>query len=76
MVLLDGPTYPSTLAEALDTTKANISNHLACLHDCGLVRRTHEGRRVLYELADERLAHALHDLAGLVVASVCSAEGH
>lgn len=73
--LLVGPTYPSDLVHALDTTKANVSNHLSCLFECGLVARTHEGRRVLYELADERLKHALQDLAGLVISPTCSEEG-
>jgi DNA-binding transcriptional ArsR family regulator len=48
-------------------TKANVSNHLACLRSCGLVTSTAEGRRVRYELADERLARALSELAGLVL---------
>lgn len=72
--LLAGPTYPSDLAETIGTTKANVSNHLACLRDCGLVRGTHQGRKVLYELADDRLAHALTDLAGLVVSPYCAEE--
>jgi ArsR family transcriptional regulator, cadmium/lead-responsive transcriptional repressor len=69
--LLDGPAYPSDLAHSLDTTKANVSNHLTCLRECGLVTAHLEGRRVRYELADPRLAHALHDLAGLVLADEC-----
>ncbi|MGQ0830247.1 MAG: ArsR/SmtB family transcription factor [Microthrixaceae bacterium] len=74
MELLAGSAYPSDLAEALGTTKANVSNHLACLRDCGLVRGTHQGRKVLYELADDRLASALTDLAGLVVSPYCPEE--
>jgi DNA-binding transcriptional ArsR family regulator len=72
--LLAGPAYPSDLATAIGTTKANVSNHLACLRECGLVHGTHAGRRVLYALADDRLAHALHDLAGLVVSDHCAEE--
>ncbi len=63
---LEGPHYPSQLADHLDLTKANVSNHLTMLRDCGLVRTTPEGRRVRYELADDRLAHALTDLLDLV----------
>lgn len=43
----------------------NISNHLACLRGCGLVRTVREGRQVRYELASPRLAHALADLVDL-----------
>ena len=44
--LLDGPAYPTDLAEAFGTTRANLSNHLRCLRDCGLVTATAEGRRL------------------------------
>ncbi len=65
--LLAGPAYPAELAVAVGTTRANVSNHLACLRGCGLVTSTPQGRRVSYALADPRLAHALADLVGLVL---------
>ena len=46
-----------------------LSNHLACLRGCGLVVAESEGRRSRYELADERISHALDDLIGLVLTS-------
>lgn len=67
LALLEGPAYPADLADRLGLTRGNVSNHLACLRGCGLVRTTPRGRRVRYELADPRLAHALADLAGLVL---------
>lgn len=63
--LLEGPGYPAALAERLGLTKANVSNHLACLRRCGLVATTPQGRRVRYELADPRFATALAQLAAL-----------
>lgn len=42
--------------------------HLACLRDCGRVVAVPVGRRTRYELADERLGHALDDLRTAVVA--------
>lgn len=77
LCLLDGPHYPTELAEHLGLTKANVSNHLACLRGCGLVVATQEGRRQRYELADPRLVHALQDLLSLgaeLGADVCEAE--
>ncbi|MEY2450982.1 MAG: ArsR family transcriptional regulator, cadmium/lead-responsive transcriptional repressor [Acidimicrobiaceae bacterium] len=76
LCLLDGPHYPTELAEHLSLTKANVSNHLACLRGCGLVVATQEGRRVRYELADPRLAHALQDLAAVAssLPAVCEVE--
>lgn len=67
MELLDGPAYPAELAHRLGLGKANTSNHLSCLRGCGLVVGEPEGRRVRYELADERLADGLRTLAAVVV---------
>lgn len=66
--LLDGPAYPAELADALGAGRTNISNHLACLRGCGLVRAHREGRQVRYQLASPRLAHALSDLTTLELA--------
>ncbi len=64
--LLEGPGYPADLADHLGLTRQNVSNHLACLRDCGLVRTHAHGRRVAYELVDASLAHALEDLLRVV----------
>ena len=67
VALVDGPAYPSELADALVLTRANVSNHLSCLRGCGLVVARPEGRRVRYELADRKLGRALRDLVDLVL---------
>ncbi|MGO4614144.1 ArsR/SmtB family transcription factor [Nocardia sp. 2YAB30] len=66
--LRSGPGYPSDLAEWIGVSRQILSNHLACLRGCGLVVAVPEGRRSRYELADPRIAHALDDLLGLVLA--------
>ncbi len=63
--LIGGTGYPAQMAEQFGTTRANLSNHLACLRECGLVTATAEGRRVRYALADDRLADGLRILAAL-----------
>jgi DNA-binding transcriptional ArsR family regulator len=70
--LVEGPGYPAEMAEDFGTSRANLSNHLACLRECGLVTATAEGRRLRYELADQRLADALRILAGLDLPGSCS----
>lgn len=40
--------------------QSNVSNHLACLHDCGLVSREQRGRYVYYALSDARVATLLN----------------
>ncbi|MCM6779052.1 metalloregulator ArsR/SmtB family transcription factor [Nocardia sp. CDC159] len=62
------PGYPSELAEQIGVSRQILSNHLACLRGCGLVVAVPEGRRSRYELADPRIARALDDLTGLVLA--------
>lgn len=70
--LIDGPGYPAEMAEEFGTTRANLSNHLTCLRECGLVTATAEGRRVRYDLADPRLAEGLRILAALDLPGTCS----
>ena len=70
LALRDAPGYPADLADLLGVTRQNLSNHLSCLRGCGLVVAVPEGRRSRYELADRRLAHALDDLLGVVLAVV------
>jgi ArsR family transcriptional regulator, cadmium/lead-responsive transcriptional repressor len=67
LALKDAPGYPAELAELLGVSRQALSNHLACLRGCGLVVTVPQGRRVRYELADARLAHALADLLGVVL---------
>ncbi|SES25627.1 transcriptional regulator, ArsR family [Lentzea xinjiangensis] len=68
VALLDGPGYPARLAEKLELTRSNVSNHLSCLRGCGLVVAAHQGRQVRYELADRHLRRALGELLDVVLA--------
>jgi DNA-binding transcriptional ArsR family regulator len=68
LALREAPAYPADLAARLQISRTRLSNHLACLRDCGLVVTVPDGRRTRYELADERLGHALDDLRSAVVA--------
>lgn len=72
--LLDGSAYPADLVDCLGISKQSASNHLACLRDCGIVVAEPEGRRMRYEISDERLVHALRDLLGVVLAVDYSAD--
>ena len=68
LALRDAPGYPAELAESIGVSRTRLSNHLACLRDCGLVVAAPDGRRMRYELADARLGHALDDLRTAVIA--------
>lgn len=66
--LLESPGYPAQLAETLGLTRTNVSNHLACLRDCGIVVAEPEGRRTRYEIVDAHLARALNALVEITLA--------
>jgi len=68
MTLLDGPSYPAVLARDLELTRSNVSNHLACLRDCGIVATASEGRQTRYEIADPHLTRALNSLLEVTLA--------
>jgi len=68
MELLQAPSYPALLADSLHLTRQNVSNHLTCLRDCGIVVAEPEGRQMRYEISDPHLAAALSDLVGVVLA--------
>jgi ArsR family transcriptional regulator, cadmium/lead-responsive transcriptional repressor len=59
------------MAEDFGTSRTNLSGHLTCLRECGLVTATAEGRWVRYELADQRLADGLRILAALDLPGTC-----
>ena len=54
-----GKTTVSEIVEATSLTQSNVSNHLACLRDCGLVTAEQHGRFVHYELSDPRVGQLL-----------------
>lgn len=68
MSLLDGPRYPADLADTLALTRQNVSNHLTCLRDCGIVTAESEGRQTRYEIADPHLTRSLGALVDIVLA--------
>lgn len=68
MTLLDGPSYPAVLARNLELTRSNVSNHLTCLRDCGIVVGEPEGRQTRYEIADPHLTRALTALVDVTLA--------
>lgn len=73
LALLEGPAYPAALAQDLELTRSNVSNHLACLRDCGIVAEP-QGRQTRYEIVDAHLAQALNALLDITLAVDDNAE--
>lgn len=53
---------PKTVSEIVDKTKLsqpNTSAHLACLLECGLIRKEKKGREVFYEVSGKEVSDIL-----------------
>lgn len=57
--LRNGPLTVSEIIAATGLSQSNVSNHLGCLRDCGLVVAEQEGRYVTYHLSDDRVGELL-----------------
>ena len=53
--LRDSERTVSDVVEATGMSQSNVSNHMACLRDCGLVVAEQRGRYVYYRLSDARV---------------------
>ncbi|NKQ34255.1 MAG: helix-turn-helix transcriptional regulator [Chloroflexi bacterium] len=54
---------PLTVGEIEQTTgltQSNVSNHLGCLRECGLVVGERNGRYITYQLSDDRVSEILN----------------
>lgn len=67
--LRDGALTVSEIVQATGLTQSNVSNHLGCLRDCGLVTAEQQGRFVHYELSGKRVGQLLR-LADELLADV------
>ncbi len=67
--LRGGPQTVGELVRATGLSQPNVSNHLQCLRDCGLVERHRRGRFAFYRLSDGRVDQLL-GLAERVLAEV------
>ena len=71
-VLRNGDKNVTQIVEETGMSQSNVSNHLSCLRDCGLVTREQQGRYAIYRLSDTRVNRLLQ-LADELLADV--AEG-
>ncbi len=59
VALRNGPLTVSEIVEATSLSQPNVSNHLGCLRDCGLVTAEQQGRYVTYHLSDDRVGELI-----------------
>ncbi|MFP4051966.1 MAG: ArsR/SmtB family transcription factor [Thermoplasmata archaeon] len=53
------------IIEELDEEQSLISHHLKGIHECGLIKKRREGRKIVYSLADEDISNFLDDIEEL-----------
>lgn len=69
LILIDGEKTVGEIVEKIQQSQSNVSNHLKCLSDCGLVKNRREGKNIYYSLRDSRTKKLLK-LSERVIAKV------
>ena len=64
--LLDGPRKVNEIVMATGLSQPNVSSHLSCLRDCGLVSTQSQGKFVIYQLSDPRVNEILNLTSSLL----------
>lgn len=67
--LRGGAKNVTQIVDSTGLSQSNVSNHLGCLRDCGLVTREQQGRFAVYQLSDPRV-HQLLQLSDELLADV------
>lgn len=61
-----GPLTVSEIVRATGLSQSNVSNHLGCLRDCGLVVAEQNWRHVTYQFSDDRVGDLLQTAESLL----------
>jgi ArsR family transcriptional regulator len=64
IALRDGEKSVSALVEETGLGQANVSRHLQALTDAGLLRRSRQGLRVIYSIADPSIFEMCRQVCG------------
>jgi DNA-binding transcriptional ArsR family regulator len=59
--LRQGERSASQIVAETRQSQPNVSSHLACLLECGLVKNRRVGRNVIYALSDKKVARLLDE---------------
>jgi DNA-binding transcriptional ArsR family regulator len=59
--LRSGEKTTSMIAEEIGQGQPNVSNHLSCLLDCGLVQNRRNGKNIFYSIRNKKVATLLQD---------------
>lgn len=59
--LRDGEKTTSQIVIGSGYSQSNVSNHLSCLLDCGLVQNRRQGKNVFYGISDKKVSKLLEE---------------
>lgn len=69
LTLVDGERRVKDLVEVVGGSQGNVSGHVACLKECGLIIDRHEGRQVFYRAAHSEIVDLLRSAEHLLTAT-------
>jgi DNA-binding transcriptional ArsR family regulator len=59
--LREGEKATSQIVKETGQSQSNVSNHLACLLDCGLVKNRRQGKNIFYSLGNKKVSKLLEE---------------
>lgn len=59
--LVDGAKCVTNLVRVTGLSQPNVSSHLKCLEECGLIRKERKWKHVYYSVKDKRVTGILND---------------
>ena len=54
------------ISEEVEQSQSNVSNHLSCLLECGLVKSRKDGKTKIYSIGDKRIKKLLKESDSLL----------
>ena len=56
-----GEKTTTDIVKEIGQGQSNVSNHLSCLLDCGLVRNRRQGKNIFYSISNKKVAKLLEE---------------
>jgi DNA-binding transcriptional ArsR family regulator len=60
-VLRRGEKTTTEIVKEIGQGQSNVSNHLSCLLDCGLVQNRRQGKNIFYSIGNKKVTKILQD---------------
>lgn len=60
-LLREGEKTTSQIVTETGQSQSNVSNHLSCLLDCGLVKNRRQGKNIFYRLGGKKVSKLLEE---------------